>query len=263
MTKTTSVAAQQKVGTKMDYAKLTNAEIHQEMLVARNTLFEKCMITQKYAAEVLVPVCEAIIARYKMQGVAAKDRPDGKPTVEAYFRSIGLNYNRVRSWIHRKRLQIEMFQTKKRMDGKKGENKIRHLTELEARLLGTASCGHDLVKAIEQGGNVNEAVEEFRDHAPTPERIEEYIERPFDSAADRLKDLPSEMLAKALMAEITQLVNDSKNAERVCIGVDGECPISYHEGTNCFVVSVQVPKQEETDDRQASKRGKRAAGGAQ
>src|SRR5437879_5028472 len=101
--KKSSVAMQQRVGTKVDYAKLTNAELHQEMLAARNTMFEKCLDTHKYAADVLAPACEAIIARYKMQGVAAKDRPNGKLTVEAYFKSIDLNYSTVRSWIHRKR----------------------------------------------------------------------------------------------------------------------------------------------------------------
>lgn len=149
--KKSSVAAQQKVGTKVDYAKLTNAELHQETQAARNTLFGKCVDTQKYAAEVLVPACEAIIARYKMQGVAPKGRPNGKPTVEAYFKSIDLNYNTVRSWIHRKRLQTEMFQSTNGKLGKKGADAVRHLTELEARLLGTASAGHDLVKAIKQG----------------------------------------------------------------------------------------------------------------
>jgi hypothetical protein len=36
-----------------------------------------------------------------MQGVAAKDRPNGQPTVDSYFRSIGLNYSTVRSWFAR------------------------------------------------------------------------------------------------------------------------------------------------------------------
>jgi hypothetical protein len=54
------------------------------------------------------------ISRYKMQGVAAKDRPNGKPTVAAYFRSIKLNYSTVRSWIHRKRLGTGLFDPRKK-----------------------------------------------------------------------------------------------------------------------------------------------------
>ena len=178
-TKNTSVALQQKSHTEVAYARLTNNQLHQEMLAARDCFLQRCVETHDYAVDVLIPACKEIIARYKMQGVSAKDRPSGKPTVDAYFKSIGLNYNNVRSWIHRKKLQTEMFQPKKPKNGNGGNGeKIFHLTELEARLLGTASAGHDLVKAIKQGGNVDEAIKDFEEHAPTPERLEEYIERP-------------------------------------------------------------------------------------
>ena len=61
---------------------------------------------------------------------------------------------------------------------------------LEARLLATASAGHDLVKAFKQGGNVDEAIKEFEENAPTPERIEEYIEhRPVKVVATELEKL--------------------------------------------------------------------------
>lgn len=260
--KNSSVAAQQKVGTNVDYSTLTNTELHEEMLVARNMLFEKCLDTQRYAADVLVPACEAIIARYKMQGVAAKDRPNSKPTVEAYFNSIGLNYNTVRSWIHRKRLQTEMFQPQEPSTGKSGKDKVRHLTELEARLLGTASAGHDLVKALEQGGNVEAAAKEFLDHAPTPERIEEYIERPVSEAAHKLKGLASQKLARALSAEIARLVEESGNGKRVRICAEGDEPIRYDRESNGFVFTVMVHKQEPTDG-QAPESTKAISGGAQ
>jgi hypothetical protein len=180
-TRNSSVAAQQKPGNELHLAKLTNAQLHKEMLEVRNDFFSRCVETQAYAADRLLPVCAAIIQSYRMQGVAPKDRPNGKPTVEAYCRSINLNYSTVRSWLHRKRLQTEMFETHK-PGGRNGGDKVPHLTLLEARLLGTASAGHDLVKAIRQGGNVGEAVREFEDHAPTCERIEEYIERPMTVA---------------------------------------------------------------------------------
>jgi len=261
-----SVAVQQKVGGQPDYAKLANEQLHHEMLDARNGLFEKCLITQKYAAEVLVPLCEAIIARYKMQGVAAKDRPNGKPTVEAYFRSIHLNYNTVRSWIHRKRLQTEMFQPKKPKNGKRGNgnDKVRHLTELEARLLGTASAGHDLVKAIRHGGNVDEAAKDFLEHAPTPERIEEYIERPVDSAAERLKGLTSKNLAKGLATEIARLAGDSGNGECVRICGNGKGSIRYENKTDSFYFTVRVQNQQQANDEgRAIELAKGVAGSAQ
>src|ERR1700722_4790462 len=176
-TKDGSVASQQKPCTEVQFPKLTNDELHKKMMEGRNNLYNRCVETQDYAIHMLLPACIEVIARYKMQGVAAEDRPNGKPTVEAYFRSIKLNYSTVRSWIHRKRLSTEMF-----VPGKTTSNnpdgKAPHLSQLEAKLLGTASAGHLLVKAIRQSGNVDEAVREFEDHAPTPERIEEYIESP-------------------------------------------------------------------------------------
>jgi len=185
----TSVASQQKSQrTRSKHASLTPDQLHQETLDARKTFFEKCVGAEKYAIDVLLPYCEEIIRRYKMQGVAVKDRPNGKPTVEAYFKSIDLNYSTVRSWIHRKKLQTEMFQSKQSKTWNRG-GKTSHLTQLEAKLLGTASAGHDLVKAIKCGGNVDVAIKEFEDYAPTPERIDQYIERPVKVAATEVEKL--------------------------------------------------------------------------
>lgn len=178
---------QQKTGrTVTKPAALPTDQLHQATLNARNAFFEKCVETHKHAVEVLLPYCEEIIRRYKMQGVAAKDRPNGKPTVDAYFKSIGLNYNNVRSWIHRKKLQTEMFQSKQSKSWNKSGG-TPHLTQLEAKLIGTASAGHDLVKAIKHNGNVDAAIKEFEDHAPTSERIEEYIARPVMVASTEVK----------------------------------------------------------------------------
>jgi hypothetical protein len=94
----TSVATQQKSKqTPNKYACLTPKQLHLETLEAREKFFEKCSGAEKYAIDVLVPYCEEIIRRYKMQGVAAKSRPNGKLTVDAYFKSINLNYSTVRS----------------------------------------------------------------------------------------------------------------------------------------------------------------------
>ena len=170
---------------------LTTDQLHQETLKARETLFQKCIGAERYAVDVLLPLCEEIIKRYKMQGVAAKNRPNGKPTVDAYFKSIGLNYNNVRSWIHRKKLQTEMFRPTmlKSGNGRNTSEKIPSLTPLEARLIGTASAGHNLIKAIKHNGNVDEAIKEFEDHAPTPERLEEYIARKLATAATDVEKL--------------------------------------------------------------------------
>jgi hypothetical protein len=187
-----SVAMQQKTGQAVGkYSALTTDQLHQETLKARETFFEMCVGAERYAVDVLLPYCEEIIERYKMQGVAAKNRPNEKPTVESYFKSIKLNYSTVRSWIHRKKLQTEMFRPKMFNNGNGGNTneKIPSLTLLEYRLLGTASAGHDLANAIKHNGNVDAAIKEFEDYAPTPERIEEYIARPVMVASTEVKKL--------------------------------------------------------------------------
>jgi hypothetical protein len=184
-----SVARQQKV-TVAQLTALNNAQLHAQTQKARDEFFGKCVGAQSYANDVLIPYCEQIIKRYKMQGVAAKDRPNNQPTVEKYFKSIGLNYNTVRSWIHRKTLATDMF-TPESSTNRKGNKsgKDPHLTPLEAMLLGTASAGHDLVKAIKAKGNVEDAIRYFEENAPTPEHIEEYIACPVTVAATEVEKL--------------------------------------------------------------------------
>jgi hypothetical protein len=208
-TKLTSVATQHRSenGVKK-YAKLTTDQLHQQTLGARHVLFGMCVGAAAYATDVLVPYCEEIIARYKMPGVGAKDRPNGKPTVKAYFRSINLNYNTVRSWIHRKKLSTDMFGPESTTSTHKGGTVLPRLTLLEAKLLGTASAGHDIVKAFKQGGNLDEVIRDFVKCAPTPERIEEYIERPVKVVATEV-----EKLAVRLCKLIDK--NEDKNGEKI------------------------------------------------
>jgi hypothetical protein len=186
-----SVASQQKV-TVAQLPALNNSQLHAQTQKARDEFFDKCVGAQSYAKDVLIPHCEEIIKRYKMQGVAAKNRPNGKPTVESYFKSINLNYNTVRSWIHRKTLQTDMF-TPESSTNRKGNKsgKDPHLTPLEAVLLGTAIAGHDLVKAIKANGNVEDAIRQFKSTAPTPERIEEYIGRPVTALTGDVEKIPT------------------------------------------------------------------------
>jgi len=234
--KVAPVAMQQKSGSGVTkYAGLNPVQLHHQTLKARETLFKMCMGAETYAIDVLLPYCEEVIARYKMPGVAAKDRPNGKPTVEAYFRSIKLNYSTVRSWIHRKRMSTEMFSAEKATTNNE-DGKVPHLTELEARLIGTASAGHNLVKAFQQGGNVDEAIREFEDHAPTPERILEYVERPVkvitseveklavrlcklidkndDKHGQKILALARELLTKAEPTTVQQLLDDEKKRQQ-------------------------------------------------
>lgn len=236
-TKIPSVAMQHRSGQQgsekgvRKYVKLTPVQLHQQTLKARETFSKMCVGAEAYAIDVLLSYCDEIIARYRMPGVGVKDRPNGKPTVEAYFRSIKLNYSTVRSWIHRKRLSAEMFVSHKTASNGNG-GKVPTLTLLAARLLGTASAGHDLVKAIRHGGNVDEAIREFEDHAPTPERIEEYIERKVkvattdvekmavrlcklidrndDKNGQKILALARELLAKAAPATVRQVLDDER-----------------------------------------------------
>jgi hypothetical protein len=206
-TKVPSVALQQRSdGGVTKHAKLTQHQLHQQTLKARETLFKMCDGAEKYAVDVVVPYCEEIIARYKMPGVPAKARPNGKPTVEAYFLSIKLNYNTVRSWIHRKRLSTEMFDPQKA--NVRDENDKIPITEFEALLVGAVSAGHNLVKALDQGGNVYEAMQEFEEVAPSPSRIEEYIERPVKVVASEV-----EKMAVRLCKLIDR--NDDKHGEKI------------------------------------------------
>jgi hypothetical protein len=53
----------------------------------------------------------------------------------------------------------------------------QHLSPRECRLLAGLNAGHDLVKAIDQGGNFQAAANEFKRWAPTQERLAEWTDR--------------------------------------------------------------------------------------
>ena len=160
----------------------TNEQLHAHMLAARNGLLLRCADTHNYVTQVVVPACEAIILRFKMPGVAAKHRPNGQPTVEAYFKSIDLKYTTVRSWFHRKKAYTELFDPAK----------PKPLTQLEATSL-------ELVKVIREGGNVDEATTAVEDVRALQDFCPD-LDRPTE------KELPS--LALRLVCEIESFFND-------------------------------------------------------
>ncbi len=53
----------------------------------------------------------------------------------------------------------------------------QHLSPRECRLLAGLNAGHDLVKAIEQGGNFQAAANEYKRWAPTQKRLAEWTDR--------------------------------------------------------------------------------------
>lgn len=179
----------------VDYTSLTNEELHQEVLAASAGLQKRCIEVCQYAEDalaqplaVLVPMCEEIRARFKMQGVAAKDRPNGQPTVEAYFRSIGLNYSTVRSWFRRERLRTHMFEMFV-------PDKPTRLTQLEV-------ASRAVVEAHNTGGDVDAAIKALGDAAPQPDFDKEQIDR--SSSGNVLR------LASRLVREIELLFIDKK-----------------------------------------------------
>jgi|SRR5580658_491205 hypothetical protein len=161
----TSVALQQKSSLPftghVDYSSLTNAELHHSVLEASASLQRRCIEAYQHETEllaqpfsVLIPACEEIIRRYKMQGVAAKDRPNEQPTVEAYFRSVSLNYNTVRSWFYRHRERFEKMMSQLSVVPK------------PTRAESIAAAGYAAIEAYKTGVNADEAVKAFKAVAP-------------------------------------------------------------------------------------------------
>ena len=90
------------------YACLTDEELHRKVIAATQQFQLCCFEVARHAEAalrrrlvILIPLCEEAVERYKMLGVAARDRAYGQPTVEQYFASIKLNHNTVRSWFYR------------------------------------------------------------------------------------------------------------------------------------------------------------------
>jgi hypothetical protein len=166
---------------------MSNFGSHEPRLASMSFAELESVITKQAASvksslDDLVPYLQEIRSLLSFQGKRT-DLRRGAPQ--------GLTWQK---WVDQKKELLGSLSTVKRLlrgDRKKHpQQKVPTLTELESRLLGTATCGHDLVKAIRQGGNVDAAVEEFLDAAPTPERIEAFIQRP-------VKPAPAEKLCQA------------------------------------------------------------------
>jgi hypothetical protein len=88
---------------------MTDADLHAELVHVRDRVFKQMSKTHAVVSGRLIPLCNEIIERFKLPGVSTKDRPNNQPTVEAYFKSIGLNYNTVRSWKYRAGISYALY----------------------------------------------------------------------------------------------------------------------------------------------------------
>jgi hypothetical protein len=169
------LAAAQPLST-TDRAKLTNEEVHRGMV-------EACARYQSATIEVFQYTCNKlqlslaelaawateISDRFNIPGVAVKDRPNGQPTVHAYWRSIGYKPSTVRGWVHRYR--------KKFLAGKSEMWEMFGVSEpTDYDLLSEAT--HELAKVEREGGNVKKAVEECVELAGPLLGLEQSIELP-------------------------------------------------------------------------------------
>jgi hypothetical protein len=148
----------------IDYSSLPNDALHRVVQVARNGFAQRSLEWHGALVE-LIPACEEIIKRFKLPGVPPKDRPNGQPTVQAYFASIGLNYSTVRSWFFRGRIKSEFFLLPK-------------MSPFAAKTL-------KLVEAAKTGENLEQATSEVEEVFPIA-FPEGHIEPPSDDAIPRL-----------------------------------------------------------------------------
>ncbi len=164
-----TVAVQQMFTIDRQYERLTAAEMHCEMLKVAHEDAKLTKQSNDYRAKYTVPACFAIINRYRKQGVAAKDRPNGQPTVEAYFRSINLNYSTVRSWIRRYRgITIRAASRSPKRSSRKPDPVLR---ASEQRLLGYL---HSLMLYADDREN---GLTPKKPDLPTYETLNRWIER--------------------------------------------------------------------------------------
>jgi hypothetical protein len=68
-----------------------------------------------------------------------------------------------------------------------------------------------VVKAIKRGGNMDETIQKFEDHSPTPEHIEEYIKHPVKIAGVT----EVEKIAVRLCKLIDR--NDDKHGQKILV----------------------------------------------
>lgn len=142
------------------FAGLTEDQLHRQMVAARDELFNRCVGVESYTKYELLPLCEEIIARYKQPG--RKCRLNGKPTVEDYFKSINLNYNTVRVWIHRKKLQTAMFQPTGGSGGDGGDKTPKLSAASRRALIAGNHRAVEAIAAIEAGHDGKKEIAAFK-----------------------------------------------------------------------------------------------------
>jgi hypothetical protein len=139
----------------------TNEQLDADLDAALVGLVYRTADADHYLDRVVIPACHRMIQRFKMPGVAAKNRPRGMPTVQDYFWSVHhLSYNTVRSWFHR---QGQRIVTERVFE----QEKPKRLTERDKASLA-------LVKVIREGGDIGEAANEVAEalsdsSLPTPD----------------------------------------------------------------------------------------------
>ena len=174
-----SVAAQQKSSAdnlvvasagmfaSMDYSGHTDEELHNATVSALAAYTQKREEVDAYAYDVLIPALNQIIQRYKQQGRATAYRLNGCPTVEEYFKSIGLNYSTVRSWKSRAQqrlLQAATDEGTKPAPGRTSDrDPVPHFSRAERKAL--IEGNHravEMVDALEAGRDAEHEITEFK-----------------------------------------------------------------------------------------------------
>lgn len=99
-----------------------------------------------------------------------------------------------------------------------------HLTQLEARLLDTASCAHEIVKAVRQAGNVEAAIADFEKNAPAPDKLVEYAERPVKPSLADTSTKPKQQSSKGVdyRKMLVELLDQIE-------GLGQRVPVSLHD----------------------------------
>lgn len=82
----------------MPYSGHTPEALHAAILEAKKAFEAAQDESESHAHEKLLPALDEAIRRYKQPGKGGEYRMNGCPTVKEYFKSIGLNYDTVRSW---------------------------------------------------------------------------------------------------------------------------------------------------------------------
>jgi hypothetical protein len=95
------------------------------------------------------------------------------------------------------------------------EPKPKHLTPLEARLIDAAQAAHVVVTAHKSGGNVDEAIKDFTTVAPTPEKLDEFLERPVHKPSVAAEIKLDKQVKSLLKGETDVAANAAENAEDI------------------------------------------------